>query len=602
MGERKFLYLLIPVLLLYFSIAFVQAQNSGIHVAFHPTCDEGNIEALEMGRKISDILEEMIKEFKMRKKHECEYKKNTEIPKEFPFWIGKPKENYIFISLHKSDSNKILYVENDETAKKLSLILMREIELKDIEVQSVNCPGYTDLCENYYGGTSISIRINLDDQDKIVEDISNTIEKYTRSKEIVDGEKGSPCQKHTDCKENYACRPTFSDVSFKKACCNPYKMWDGEKCSESKMGENCFTGSCENIDNLKCNPTINGSEKRRVCCRNKMMWDEKRGKCKYGEYGDRCENEWNCKKSTEIQEQLASLFAGELHCNPTLTGTNYFKVCCPGNTLYDPKTQKCRKGRIGERCEKDENCKSSIFGKKLNCNPTTGNLINYQKACCPGNRIWNGSDCIEKDEINDDVEYLENCKSGSYSRYTCNSGKPEYNKQLDVCDPLVKQKIEEWVLSDEYLKSQVLKNRYDNAVRKIWEKSYELSKNRYCLPACTGNKKSVIDLLSKDISCGTCNHWAAVGTSLIRTLGVPPNRVYSIGYFAPGEGYHASTAYKSDNGEWWILDYTCCERLVKASNWESCGGCTCLMGDCADNDYYSGPWETDMFGGICYAV
>ncbi|MFB6076391.1 MAG: hypothetical protein ABEK17_04570 [Candidatus Aenigmatarchaeota archaeon] len=260
------------------------------------------------------------------------------------------------------------------------------------------------------------------------------------------------------------------------------------------------------------------------------------------------------------------------------------KECCP--THPDSDENSClnitEKKDEGSQCY----CNNQCSGNSM-CEPTSPDFEEFEMACCPPGKGWNGEECADI------------CLKGEYDRFACTLIKTTYNRYLDVCHPTVQSKIDQWILSDSDLRDQVYNDKFDNAVRKIWKKSFNnLARNNYCGEPCTGNRKSVNKLIDGTVPCAVCNHWSAVGTSLLRTLGVPADRVYSLGFLDVRRG-HAVTGYKSDNGEWWILDYTCCERMVKAKNWGSCGHCKCISGFLLDNDRYSGEWTSSRVGNIC---
>lgn len=252
-------------------------------------------------------------------------------------------------------------------------------------------------------------------------------------------------------------------------------------------------------------------------------------------------------------------------------------ICCPSDKKSDYAGCTERKDlKEGDECGCDNQCGN------LKCDET--------KHCCPANMKWNGTKCAEI------------CRAGPYDRFAC-AFPDSYNFGLDVCKPVVRDFANRWILSNPSFVNQLNAGQYDNIVREIWRQSYSLNYNnrRYdpTVQACTGSSTTVSGLLDGSNYYGVCNHWAAVGTSLLRTLGIPKERVYNLGMMARGGG-HAVTIYKSDNGDWWILDYTCCQRLFRAADWSSCGYCACASTNMCmlDNDYYSDGCPNDIRG-IC---
>ncbi len=291
-------------------------------------------------------------------------------------------------------------------------------------------------------------------------------------------------------------------------------------------------------------------------------------------------------KSICIGDGICNKDIGESCENSGDCACSQDKVCCPLSPDADEHGCSQIRGRTkGEQCYCSSQC-----GAGLECNPTAPSFSDYEKACCEPGKVWDGNGC---------KEYLPHCEKGPNEQWTCSATYGygyvvcnNYNRDLDVCSQTVTEKLKEWIYSDQTLVNEILQGKYDNAVRKIWKESYKLYYNngmrRYCPPACTGTSKDVEGLLSGNIYCGVCNHWAAVGLSLIRTLGVPENRVY-IASILTKSGYgHAVTVYRSDTGKWWILDYTCCEALVPEDEWSGfCGDCGCQSKITADNDYGS---------------
>jgi len=347
-------------------------------------------------------------------------------------------------------------------------------------------------------------------------------------------------------------------------CINTKNICDfdcnGTVYSGNPMGlkdEKCLVcdGECNGWCSPACNKNaVEGMPGYDPDCRKEVVhnfWCSGDGLCE-NDKGENCENSADCKQICDDQN---------LACCPKFSDSDY-AGCTASKDLKE-----------GSVCGCSNQC------GQLKCDETG--------HCCPKDKVWDGTKCVEI------------CDAGPYDRFTCMiPAGTGYNYGLDVCKTTVKQKINEWILNNPDLEKQKQNGKYDNIVREIWKRTGPWG-NKYCDPACTGSSKTVSGLIDGSISCGVCNHWAAVGTSLIRTAGIPKDRVYSLAMIVYGGG-HAVTLYKSDEGEIWILDYTCCGRLFKASDWGSCGGCACasLEGCAMDNDYYSGQC-TNIIGGFC---
>lgn len=97
-----------------------------------------------------------------------------------------------------------------------------------------------------------------------------------------------------------------------------------------------------------------------------------------------------------INDNFCNLNIGEncknsLDCSCSLFGRNY--ICCPENPSsnsygcsYLPS-----KKREGEECYCNDECDTN-----LKCNPVASGFTDYEKACCEGNKRWNGRECIEE--------------------------------------------------------------------------------------------------------------------------------------------------------------------------------------------------------------
>lgn len=210
------------------------------------------------------------------------------------------------------------------------------------------------------------------------------------------------------------------------------------------------------------------------------------------------------------------------------------------------------------------------------------------------------------------------CKEGGSSRIPCESSYETFKPTkwvhiLDICDPEppMRSTIKEWIFSDSTLSEQVLNGKYDDSVTKIFNKVWvDVYMGGLCgdvgpipVDPCADYQSS--EIIEGHICGGICVQWTSVLLSLIRTLGVPEDRVYWAG-FDTSNGGHVVTVYKSDDGTWWVLDLTCCHKIVPVKNWKStCGSaCTCSYTRYAyGNDYGYELWKNrDMFDGMCKNV
>ncbi len=165
---------------------------------------------------------------------------------------------------------------------------------------------------------------------------------------------------------------------------------------------------------------------------------------------------------------------------------------------------------------------------------------------------------------------------------------------ISICDPdpPMQEKIREWILTNPKMREQVLSfidTRYDNAVSKIFDnvKGMASRSTRGSSGTCEGITADEL-LENPDQYGAVCNHWSALLFSLIRTLGVPSERAYIASYGteelrAPGSPFesnsfngHTVVLYRSDSGEWWVMDTTCCRNWYKADDFDGrCGGGSC---------------------------
>ncbi len=145
---------------------------------------------------------------------------------------------------------------------------------------------------------------------------------------------------------------------------------------------------------------------------------------------------------------------------------------------------------------------------------------------------------------------------------------------------------------------------YDAGVNSIFNYVYN---NLYAGGAGYGGSScastSASQLIDGSATKGICVHWSAVLLSLMRTMGVPQDRATIWDFKVGPSTAHAVAAYKSDSGQWQILDVTCCNAMVPLSQWHTaCTGCDCISGGCVayGNDYTKGVWPgSTSFDSAC---
>ena len=218
-------------------------------------------------------------------------------------------------------------------------------------------------------------------------------------------------------------------------------------------------------------------------------------------------------------------------------------------------------------------------------------------SCTPGGPKRNS-------ECGLNMQYLPNFPTRMFDEFLYING------AIEICEPEppIQSKINEWVLSDPALKAEVLAGSYDNSVREIFDKVFDI----YWTNGAGGVSScdSILPHMLLDGSNlhGVCIHWASAVFSLIRTLGVPADRAYIVG-FGTESGGHTIAMYKSDTGSWYALDVTCCQSMVAigGNNWfDLCSSdCTCIKGDreVISNDYGNEHWvDGSRFDGACSSV
>ncbi|MEA3255743.1 MAG: hypothetical protein U9Q22_07925, partial [Candidatus Altiarchaeota archaeon] len=176
---------------------------------------------------------------------------------------------------------------------------------------------------------------------------------------------------------------------------------------------------------------------------------------------------------------------------------------------------------------------------------------------------------------------------------------------ISICepDPPMQTTINDWVMSDPTLKNQVDNDLYDEAVKEIFRKTKAL------YPPSSTETDSCAEISASELIEGSknsdwCTHWSLTLFSLIRTLGVPRDRVYVIAFDTNNMG-HTALAYQSDEGEWWMLDITCCHGWAPLSSWRTtCPHCYCEKYRMSYyNDYGIYHWtDAGKFDGACSDV
>lgn len=132
---------------------------------------------------------------------------------------------------------------------------------------------------------------------------------------------------------------------------------------------------------------------------------------------------------------------------------------------------------------------------------------------------------------------------------------------IDVSSPeIMKTKINKWIYSNPYLYHQTKLGQFDAAVQTmashVWNTFFSSGYCRTDCPTKIGNAPtSARGILNGQ--CGLCSDYANLWLSLLRTMNVPSNRVYVLCYQTVNPNFwgHCVTAYKSDSGQPWILDY-----------------------------------------------
>lgn len=244
--------------------------------------------------------------------------------------------------------------------------------------------------------------------------------------------RGTECENNKDCDAGMECfsavpvsRPLMGRHKMEKGCCPENKVWneDKGKCVKSKKGQYCKRDKqCKG--SLKCN-YLAYSNNHKVCCPKNKAWvlaAGVNGECVKREgipcgEDKKCPGDWKC---TQVNKDVE-------------------KGCCPPGKYWTEEN--CvPKGGEGFPCEKGkDNCNkkwyTSVtkfgpdawdFPGDVNCNPTFGDT-SIERACCTGNNMWNGEECVETKECEDNG----NCKREGYA---CNSIDPSIDKHCCRAD------------------------------------------------------------------------------------------------------------------------------------------------------------------------
>ncbi|MFB6088529.1 MAG: hypothetical protein ABEK36_01995, partial [Candidatus Aenigmatarchaeota archaeon] len=221
---------------LIFTVSYANASN--IHIAFHPSCGEDREVAYYIGKQLENELSGKVEEFKIRDEVKCRYKEDTNVPREFPFWTDGPQETHITISLERSDSNNIYFIKGDEYGREFALNLLKNLRRNgfDVGFRGIQCPGFINLCENYYGGSPISLKLDFIEGN--TEEIISVIKNALVRKSNI----GDSCYDDDSCRGSLKCNTrTMRFHQDKKICCPEKHRWNGENCVLVEETENCIT-------------------------------------------------------------------------------------------------------------------------------------------------------------------------------------------------------------------------------------------------------------------------------------------------------------------------------------------------------------------------
>ncbi len=173
---------------------------------------------------------------------------------------------------------------------------------------------------------------------------------------------------------------------------------------------------------------------------------------------------------------------------------------------------------------------------------------------------------------------------------------------LNIGHPLIKEKINQWVLRDHYMFEQVKNGIYDEAVKiiafNVKNLYFQQDGVRYASTSCdpeSGHDPTPDYALVQGAS-GNCVDWSALQVSLLRTLGVPANRVFMTCYNINYDPGHCVAVYISDSNSYNVLDY----GMILPST-GNLGRLSCVD---VDRSYWGNDLGTDwgMNGLSCEAV
>lgn len=256
----------------------------------------------------------------------------------------------------------------------------------------------------------------------------------------------------------------------------------------------------------------------------------------------------------------------------------------------------------------------SINGDTKTIGPTSDTTVSFERNDISTGKYTVSLDVSDANSNRADESVIiyipTKCKDGGRSRVPCYVNVLTFEQKwinvIDVCGCYVKPVIKNWIFSDSTLTEQISNGKYDDSVTKIFNKVWtDICKNGNCVGGDSCEDYTTRELLTGEICAGVCCHWSGVLVSLIRSLGVPEDKVYWADFKTPNSAGHVVTVYKSDGGTWWVLDLTCCHRIVPVKEWKSiCGDCTCTdIRYGYGNDYGHKLWKNkDMFDGMCKDV
>jgi len=184
-----------------------------------------------------------------------------------------------------------------------------------------------------------------------------------------------------------------------------------------------------------------------------------------------------------------------------------------------------------------------------------------------GGEKW---ECTETPGPNKDLCYgLE----ADYSAAACSiadfKGLLIHSNKIQICTSKEESWLNENVFGDpdngDAALNGVKAARYDAAVQLIWNKldaMYDSGPGE-----CSDDGSTAPDEIL-DGACGNCVSWSNTLFGLIRSIGVGPDRVKKIGLYT-AISPHAVMVYKTDDGNWNVMDMTGGNAIFEASSYES---------------------------------